>query len=308
MRKHFKRHVKTSKGERLVMWTSTRSIIAAGALAAIAGAFFIWQAGAAETVPISKVSHIHGIAVDAKDSSRLYLATHYGVFLTSPDGTATRISEDRSDYMGFTPHPTEPRTFYASGHPPRGGNLGFIASTDGGRSWTQRSKGINGPVDFHAMDVSPADPKVVYGLYGGIQVSRDGGKTWEMAGSPPADVFDLAASAKDPNTLYAATRNGLKVSRDAGKSWEPASTMTQPASMVEVGSDGTAYAFIVGTGLVKTAEPSLDWTVLSSGFGERVLLHFAVDPSNPERLFAVAAEGEIFLSTDGGKSWQLHAA
>ena len=285
------------------MKTSTKSILAAGAIAGVVGAAFIWQAGASETVPISQVSHIHGIAMDPKNPSQLYLATHYGVFLTSPDGTATRISDNRHDYMGFTPHPTDPGTFYASGHPQGGGNLGFIVSTDGGRSWEQVSKGVNGPVDFHAMDVSPADPKVVYGLYGGIQVSRDGGKTWEIAGKAPADVFDLAASAKDPNTVYAATRKGLMISRDAGKSWQPDSIITRPASMVEVAPDGTAYAFIVGAGLVKTMEPSLAWQPVGRDLGDAVVLHLAIDPTNSDRIVAVTQKGEIASSADGGKSW-----
>ena len=292
---------KTTKGR--AMTVPMKSILTAGAVAAVIAGIFIWQADASETVPLSKVTHIHGIAVDAKDSKRFLLATHYGVFRTAPDGTATRISDDRSDYMGFTPHPTKPGTFYASGHPQDGGNLGFIVSTDGGKTWEQVSKGANGPVDFHAMDVSPADPKVAYGLYGGIQVSRDGGKTWEVAGPAPADVFDLAASAKDPNTVYAATRNGLMLSRDAGKSWQRASMIARPASMVEVAPDGTAYAFIVGTGLMTTTEPSLAWQPVGRDFRDAVLLHLAIDPTNADRLVAVTQKGEIASSADGGKSW-----
>ncbi len=259
-----------------------------------------------EAVSLSELpqaTHIHGIGVDREDPSRLYLATHHGLFAASlGDGTATRVSEDRNDYMGFTPHPTEP-LLYASGHPEGGGNLGVIASRDDGRTWERLAGGANGPVDFHAMDISPADPGVMYGLYGDIQVSRDGGKTWAVAGAPPADVFDLAASARDPNTLYAATGAGLLVSRDAGKSWEPAFMLQRPASLVETDADGTLYAFVVGTGLVKAEEPGLSWETVNADWGERVLLHLAVDPGNPERLFAVTDEGGILASTDGGQSW-----
>ena len=84
---------------------------------------------------------------------------------------------------------------YASGHPAGGGNLGFIASTDGGKSWTRRSDGVGGPVDFHQMDVSKADPQVIIGAYRGLQISRNGGHSWETAGPLPQRTLDLAASA-----------------------------------------------------------------------------------------------------------------
>ena len=90
---------------------------------------------------------------------------------------ATRISDNQNDYMGFTPHPSDSNVFYASGHPASGGNTGFAVSEDGGRTWRQLSKGVRGPVDFHRMDVSRADPGVIYGVYRGLQVSRDGGHT-----------------------------------------------------------------------------------------------------------------------------------
>lgn len=271
--------------------------------ALMVGALFAGPAQA-ETAKLSEVSHLHGIAVDPTDPARLYLATHHGVWLTNPDGTATRISDNRNDYMGFTPNPAQPIAFFASGHPEKGGNLGVLVSTDGAKTWTQISAGVNGPVDFHSMDVSPADPKVLYGHYGSVQVSRDAGKTWEVTGKPPADMFDLAASSKDPNTVYGATRAGLLVSRDAGRTWQAAYIVQRPATMVVTTKDGAAYAFQVGTGLLRTTEPSLAWQPVSNGFGDAVLLHLAVDPTNPERLYAVTDKSAILASQDGGKTWK----
>ncbi len=103
---------------------------------------------------LSERTHFHGIAVDPIDPTRIYLATHHGLFVVTPDGTARLLSANKDDFMGFTPHPTDPSILYASGHPSRGGNLGFIVSTDGGTSWTQLSRGIGGPGDWFAeLDV-----------------------------------------------------------------------------------------------------------------------------------------------------------
>jgi hypothetical protein len=114
---------------------------------------------AAETVAVSDLSTltpIHGLAVDRRDPSRLLIATHHGLFRIGADGKAERLSPVQ-DFMGFTPHPSNPSRLYAGGHPAQGGNLGFIASDDQGRIWSQASPGANGPVDFHQMTVSPAD-------------------------------------------------------------------------------------------------------------------------------------------------------
>lgn len=284
--------------------TRLAALMGAAALAAAA----VWQASAADTVPISEVSHIHGVAVDPTDPARLYLATHYGLWRTAADGTASRISEVQDDFMGFTPHPESPGVFLASGHPATGGNLGFIRSEDAGVTWRQVSPGAGGPVDFHAMDVSPADPNVVYGAYGNLQVSFDGGKTWRVKAAPPADVYDIAASAQEAATVYAATSAGLMLSRDAGASWESAGSAPQPASLVEVGEDGAVYAFVVGQGLLRATEGDLAWEPVSNTFGQAVPLHLAIDPADPKRLFAVTSEGEVLASSDAGRSWAPVAA
>ena len=254
-------------------------------------------------------THFHGLAVDATDPARLYLATHHGLYAVAPDGSATRLSPVQ-DFMGFTPHPTDPSTLYASGHPAGGGNLGFIASEDGGRSWSQLALGVGGPVDFHQMDVSPADPKTIYGVYAGnLQISRDGGRTWEVVGRAPEGLIDLAASSRDPNTLYAATQSGLLRSGDGGATWQDAYRLREPATMVHVTPDGAVYAFVVGAGLIATMEPKLSWqTVSKDGFGGDYVLHFAADPTSRSKLYAISfdphsQEQVVLASDDAGKSW-----
>ena len=152
------------------------------------------------------------------------------------------------------------------------------------------------------MTVSKADPKVVYGLHGGIQISRDGGQTWAMAGPTPGQVIDLAASAKDARTLYAGTTEGVLESKDEGRSWQPAYLITRPVSLVETDNDGALYIFMVGVGFLK--RQGHDWTRLASDFGERYFTHLAVDPNDAKRLYATTSTGELLASTDGGQHWQ----
>jgi len=259
----------------------------------------------ADSVPVSTLAsqtHIHGLAIDRQDPNYLFIATHHGLFRAGADGTTERISVVQ-DFMGFNAHPSEANVLYASGHPAEGGNLGFIASSDGGQTWEQIAPGADGPVDFHQMTVSPADPQTIFGAYGALQVSHDAGKTWEVVGPLPDRLIDLAASANDVATLYAAAESGLLVSRDAGGTWEPI-IEGAPVSMIEVAPNGTVYAFVVGRGLVSSAEDPLDFQIVSGDWGDLYLLHLAVDPNNPARLFGATQESMILASTDGGKKWR----
>ena len=289
-----------------------RHLLPVALFAMSAGAFLAAPSHAEQSSTVQALvndTHFHGIAVDPTDPSRLYLAPHHGLYVVAADGSAMLLSPVQ-DFMGFTPHPTDPSTLYASGHPASGGNLGFIGSEDGGRSWSQLAEGVGGPVDFHQMDVSPADPKTIYGAYAGqLQVSRDGGRSWDVVGQAPKGLIDLAASSKDPGTLYAATQGGLLKSEDGGRSWQDAYWLRQPASMVHVTPDGAVYAFVVGTGLIQTTEPQLSWrTVSKDGFGGDYALHFAVDPRSHSKLYAITFDPQshkqtVLASADAGKTW-----
>jgi photosystem II stability/assembly factor-like uncharacterized protein len=260
------------------------------------------QADRVSLSALDKQTHYHGLAVDPADPSRLYLATHHGFYMVYQDGTAERVSAVQ-DFMGFTPHPTDPSILYASGHPSDGGNLGFLMSADGGANWTQISPGLDGPVDFHQMDVSPADPQVIYGVYGGVQISRDGGKSWSKAGPAPEGLIALATSARSPDRLYGATQTGLVHSDDAGAMWQAAAFPGETVTMVATGPDDTLYAYVIGRGLMVAKESQTDkWSVLSAD--QRILLHLAIDGRNADRMFAVAHKAGIIQSEDGGKNWR----
>lgn len=268
-----------------------------------------FSGGETTVAALAEDTHFHGIAVDQRDANRLYLATHHGVFVVGPGGMARRVSETEDDFMGFTPHPSDPNVLYASGHPAGGGNLGFIVSRDGGRSWSKLADGVGGPVDFHQMDVSKADPSVVYGVYGDLQKSTDGGRSWIRVGPAPEGIIGLAASSKQADRIYAATQRGLMVSADGGRRWRPAHEARQPTTMVHVTLDGTTYAFIAGTGLIRAEEPDLDWTTLGNGFGGEYVLHLAAGAGSEEPvLYAVTVNPEtraqaLHVSRDGGRSW-----
>ena len=68
---------------------ATAAILGIGGLY-IGGAF---SQGAASIAALAKDTHFHGIAVDPADSSRVYLATHHGLYVMGHDGRAQRRLE-----------------------------------------------------------------------------------------------------------------------------------------------------------------------------------------------------------------------
>ena len=259
---------------------------------------------AAETLnELASKTHYHGIAFARSGSAILLLASHHGLFALDKSGVATQVSPVQ-DYMGFSPNPADPLSYFASGHPAGGGNSGFLKSGDGGASWKQISTGADGPVDFHQMDVSPADPQTIYGNYGNLQVSHDGGQTWAVTGAPPEKLVAIAASGTKAEQLYAATQNGLHVSMDAGATWQPLAFEGKVVSAVKTGLNGTLLAFVLGQGLMKSQEGTpKEWTVLSNDFGDAIPLHIAIDPADSNHLALTTQNNDVLESRDGGSTW-----
>jgi hypothetical protein len=281
-------------------------------LAMTVGAFLVLPAAAQTPTDLSTLlreTHVHGLAFDPHSPERLLIATHHGLHaLELASMTTMPVGDSRNDFMGFTAHPAVPGPLYASGHPQGGGNMGVIMSEDGGQSWTTLSDGVGGPVDFHVMEVSRADPDVLYGAHAGmLQTSRDAGRTWATVGPAPARLIDIATSARDADTLLAATETGLLRSTDRGATWVQAHPAAAPASFVDISAGGDVLAFVLGIGLVQTDEAMLDWTVLSNAFGEGYLLHLARDPNNPMRRYAITGQAEMLASQDGGATWEMVA-
>ena len=48
-----------------------------------------------------KLLDAHGLAVDRKDSSKLYIATHSGLYMLHNDTNLKKVGTSEDDYMGF---------------------------------------------------------------------------------------------------------------------------------------------------------------------------------------------------------------
>ncbi len=256
------------------------------------------------------ITHGHGLAVDVADPNKLYIATHHGLLVLINEKDLYRIGTSHDDYMGFSTHPTVPKLFFSSGHPAQGGNIGVQKSEDGGITWEKISQGLGGPVDFHAMAISPVNPEIIYGWYkGAIQRSDDGGKSWNIVNDNLLTVY-LTADTQDENIVYAASPDGkgILISKNKGIDWQSLSKELEGGAIATIAIDSKDSKHILTFseklgGLVGSIDGGLTWNKINENFNGQTILHMAVDRINPMVVYALTHENAIYKSVDGGEKW-----
>ncbi len=246
---------------------------------------------------------IHRIALPAAGSDTLLLATVAGILTIDRDGKVEKLAFEGLDITALAADPRDRRRLYASGRRSREENLGVLVSSDGARSWETLAPGARQPARFNAIAPSRAVDGLLFASYGGLQMSRDAGLSWQFLFRGPWDLFSLAASARDPSTLYAASRGGLMRSEDGGQHWRLALDVPNAATAVTVTASGEVYAFVAGRGLLRSIEPVLAWRTVNNRLGEQMLVQILPDPQDPRHLFALNHFGRVLESGDRGLSW-----
>ena len=243
--------------------------------------------------------HVHGLGTNPKDGA-LMVATHSGLFrLASGERRLERVGDLRQDTMGFTV--VGPDRFLGSGHPDaRTGDpdhLGLIASDDGGRSWTARS--LSGKADLHVLAGNPNVLYAVDALSGRLLASGDQGRGWTRR-EAPGTVFSLVVDPGDETALVASTDDGLFTSADAGATWRRRPGV-QP-SLLAWPRGGEILA-VAGDGTV-AASPDRGRTWRRRGALQAEPTAFT---AQAKTLHVADAEGRIFRSEDGGRTWAVRA-
>lgn len=259
-----------------------------------------------------KGTHVHGMAVDRGDSNRLYLATHNGLFALANDTEVQRVGNSRDDFMGFSPHPSDSNILFSSGHPIGGGNLGFLRSDDQGKTWKKIHNGNpQGPADFHAMMVHPANPDHIYGWFKlRIHRSLDGGRTWEVLLKQPPEVLSFAGDSRNDTILFLGSIGDLLVSTDRGETWESMTDAIKNDVVFDIDVDPSTGSLFLATRdqgvlrLSKSAEGNLVVESVGRLPKADIPQYLALDPKNPRILYTFSKTHSLYKSTDGGGNWQ----
>jgi photosystem II stability/assembly factor-like uncharacterized protein len=258
--------------------------------------------------PVNSITHGHGLAVDIADSNKVYIATHHGLLSLINDNELYQVGNAKDDYMGFSTHPTLENVFFSSGHPADGGNIGFQMSEDAGITWKKVSNGVNGPVDFHAMAISPVNPDLIYGWYkGSLQQSNDNGKNWKILNTHLSNVIALTADTQDENIIYAATTQGAYISNNKGTTWSGLSADIKNGAVTAIAinpSDSSKLlSFSEQLGLVKSEDKGVTWKQITSNFKDEVILFIAYDRKQPNVVYALTNKNSLYKSINDGNVW-----
>ncbi len=172
----------------------------------------------------------------------------------------------------------------------------------------------------------------------GIYKSTDGGKTWSYAGLRQTHMTTkLVVDPRDPNVVYAASMGhvfapnsdrGIFKTTDGGKSWRKVLFVDDKTGGVDLSIDmrhpATLYAAMwqaqrvpwkltsggPGSGLYKSTDGGAHWTEISNnpGYAKGTLgkIGVSVAQSDPRVIYSIvqAADGGVFRSDDGGKTWK----
>ena len=116
----------------------------------------------------------------------------------------------------------------------------------------------------------------------GVFKSTDGGRSWNPSskGLIVRKVWEIAPDPHHDGTLYAGTQYGhLFKSKDSGGSWEEVASLHNAPERLNWG---------------------IDWGYRTAG----LTLHtIRLDPTNPDRIYLVAASNGTYRSDDGGETW-----
>jgi len=205
------------------------------------------------------------------------------------------------------------------------GFLGLYRSADAGASWQLQSNTPNllgwdvygndfdsgGQAHYDlTLDVSPANPDIVY--VGGVNMwkSYNGGKNWEIVahwygalGTPfvHADHHDFKFHPNDSNTIFSGNDGGLHKSTDGGASWTDLSSGLAIHQIYRLGqSAADANKIIIGNqdnGSDFYNEGT--WYSVYGGDG----MECAIDPEDENNMYCSVYYGSFYRSSDGGQSW-----
>jgi photosystem II stability/assembly factor-like uncharacterized protein len=174
----------------------------------------------------------------------------------------------------------------------RGGGDGILRSTDGGKTWNWFAQLSLRGGEHGAMLISPEDLNSIIVGSVGLQISRDGGSSWEVRQDGLGiTIINLIINPDDPQNLFiegpdVEWRCPYYRSVDGGQTWKE---MGKDWCGMTIDADGMVY--ISGK---RSWDQARSWDETSEAGG----IILAADPRASGLLY-----GDGFTSTNGGVTW-----
>ena len=154
---------------------------------------------------------------------------------------------------------------------------GLLRRAEGDSEWQNIADGLPHNPQVRALAIHPDNPAVIFaGTQNGPYRSDDRGAHWERLDAPKGDVWSLAFSPADADTLFAGYEPcGVARSTDGGATWQ------------QMDTSAVRYP---------------DVTTYMPPLGKRVI-GICADPSEPNDVYGAIEVGGLIGSRDGGETW-----
>lgn len=281
---------------------------------------------------------ILSIAIEPSNPSVLYAGTDSGLFKSNDNGFSwSRLTNldrllfqnDQSNDVGsdrinvVTVDPLNTSTIYVGSE-----RDGVFKSTDGGAHWTAVNTGLihdsfTNECTITALAIDPRSPNTIYAVLFSSAVfkSTNGAAGWELLSGFWEGLTKLVIAPGNPNSIYifaldcsidpgAGCFQIVAKSDDDGVNWNTVQVCPCQEGFGGLSIDphnaATVYLGAYG-GVLKTVDAGTSWHFFSEGMSSDFSVNFvkalAVDPSNPNVLYAGTSGAGIFKSLDGGLHW-----
>jgi photosystem II stability/assembly factor-like uncharacterized protein len=186
---------------------------------------------------------------------------------------------------------------------------GVFKTSDGGDEWVSCNAGLPADAHVRALTIDPITPSTLYvEIYEkGLYKSNDNGDHWFPInnGLPISlyPVINITIDSSSPDILYSATYNGIYRSTDGGKIWRFFSSIKNVAEIIIDPAASSVFYAIKRSGIYKSINQGKEWFSSSEGISSNLVISFAVDPADPNTVYAGTRQSGLFRSTDNGKSW-----
>jgi photosystem II stability/assembly factor-like uncharacterized protein len=178
---------------------------------------------------------------------------------------------------------------------------GLWRSTNGATTFTPLGESV---ITDNRSVLADGD-RILAGGRQGLHRSTDGGITWTQTAT--AFINNLTVDPRDANLVYAATQTGVLRSRDGGVTFTAINagltvlrTSRGSSVLVDPRDSATLYVGTEGAGVFKSTDGGQSWRSVSQGLANLNVFALALDPANPDVLYAGGASG-VFKTTTGGE-------
>jgi photosystem II stability/assembly factor-like uncharacterized protein len=188
----------------------------------------------------------------------------------------------------------------------------LLYSRDQGDTWATTPLPKPGE-EIIGLGTNPAAPGLVFVVFPGEEVffSTTYGGTWQESTVPEVDSdYHSARFYFDPDHYlegymipsYLAFRT-----TDAGSTWEQCADVawipsTQSILTIDPRDNDRIVLAVLGRGLHLSEDGCRSWQASSNGLGSLFVNAIAIDPNDPDTLYA-GTDGGAYISTDGGRTW-----